>query len=477
MGEITELRLRASYDVMLAELMREVGFHQNIRYDPLREIWYYWDPAVSRWRVDRTQHVFNLLREQAQKLAAAWVGGGESEQAKFLLPLFNRGKQESVLKVLSAYPDTVAQTMEWDRDPLLLGFENGILNVATGEFDSRPSKDLLISKSVGYNWDPTAECPEFDKFMVSIFPKSPEVREYVLRVLSLGCLGLASERKFWLWIGRGSNGKSVLARTIVDVLGDYAETPPATLYMRTRFGAAPASAARPDLMRLFGVRFVALNEPPGGHFDEVTLKAHTGGDLIFARDLYTQSSGIVRFYPTHTIVFLTNDPPKTDDVGPSMRYRARAIYFEEEFTGSRADPEIGDRLRAEKPGIIRKLASLAREWYETRDLREPAAVTAWSAEYIASNDPLADWLAEECVVAPTEKSLAAPLYASYTAWARRNEIEPMTQHSFGRKLGQRFKKTRVAQGAQYSGLCLRSEIEVAPKGPWALPREEPNPWA
>jgi phage/plasmid-associated DNA primase len=51
------------------------------------------------------------------------------------------------------------------------------------------------------------------------------------------------------------------------------------------------------------------------------LKAHSGSDFIEARTLHSKT--FKTFQPTHKIVFLTNNPPRTEDVGPSMQRRVR----------------------------------------------------------------------------------------------------------------------------------------------------------
>lgn len=92
-------------------------------------------------------------------------------------------------------------------------------------------------------------------------------------------------------------------------------------------------------------------------------------------------------------------------------------------------------------------------WYEIRDLRESPAATPWLTGYITEDNRLLGWIRDECIVTPNAKSLAAPLYASYGAWARRNGIEPMTQTAFGRKLGKHFRKMHTVLGSEYRGIA------------------------
>jgi len=447
-------------DDFLADLLLSVGFGEGVRYDHLHSRWLVWGGV--RWRPDRQRLIYDRMRQCA---VALWAASSDEEgsKRKMLSTLFDTGRKEGVLKSLSAREGIAMAGTEWDRDPYLLGFENGVLDLRTRTFDAHPTPDLLISKSVGADWDESATCPIFAKFIQDILSHDDDLIRYVLHLLGYSLFGLQSEQKFWMWVGRGSNGKGVLARTMLRAMGDYADAPSDTLYMRTRFGSARSDAARPDLLRLQSVRFTAMSEPPGGQFNEEMLKAHTGEDVILARDLYGKSDQMATFPPTHKIIFLTNDPPKTDDVGISMRRRARVVRFEEDYTGPNADMTIEDRMKEEQAGILRVLSIYAMQWWNGGDpgLAEPVKVTAWSTEYIEENDPLAGFVQECCLVARHMVGSSALLWASYEDWAARRSAEPMSRTGFGLALGRRFKKGHRETGTVFFGVKAKSAVEMS----------------
>ncbi len=448
----------AARDDVLADWLLSVGFGDNIRYDHLSSRWLIWNGV--RWERDRTRQVYNKVREYTDK---AWTAGdlGDGERRKQLLHLYDTSRKDGVLKSLMARKGIAMTGLEWDQDPYLLGFKNGIMDLRTGEFDSHPQPTTMVSKSVGVDWDPNAPHDVFDGFMQSIFPGDPALIDYVLTVLGYTLFGMQSEQKFWIWVGQGSNGKGILARSICHALGDYATSPADTLYMRTKGGPSSSNVPRPDLLMLQGLRFTYMSEPPGKQFNEELLKAHTGEDLILARDLYAKKDQMAFFAPTHKIVFLTNDPPKTDDVGVSMRRRVRIVHFEQDFTGSKADMTLEDRVRAQRQGILAVLVYAARVWWNSGapELVEPAQVTAWSDEYMKQNDPLGPFIEECCELGGNVRGPAYALWAAYEDWAAKNGVEAMSSTGFGNALSRRFPKTRIRTGLIYHGIRAKTVLE------------------
>ncbi len=451
-----------SHDDHLADLLIEVGFGADVRFDHLHQRWLYWDEV--RWRPDQTRRVPDMIRDYGMKLVA--TADQRSEPGAFrkmVLPIFDTGKKEAILKSLSGRVGIAMSGNEWDQDGYLLGFENGILDLRTREFDDHPSSETYISKSTGYDWDPDAKSPLFDAFLVDILGGDLEMAKYLMTMLGYSLFGLQSEQKFWMWVGRGSNGKGILARTMLKTLGSYAMQPADTLYMKTRNGAAPSSAARPDLVKLQSIRFTVMSEPQGGQFNEEMLKAHTGEDIILARNLYDRAERMAEFPPTHKIVFLTNDPPKTDDTGVSMRRRARVVKFEKDYTGPRADMTLEGRIAEEKPGIMALLTKFAVGWWNDGDptLAEPKKVFDWSEAYINENDPLGRFIEECCVLGEREKGQAAALWNSYEDWCARNNEEPKSHTGFGMALGRRYRKVRTETGYVYHGIRAKGVVEAA----------------
>jgi putative DNA primase/helicase len=470
-GEVEPVLLETKDDDALADLLMAAGIAKRVKFDHTRGTgrgqpgkWLIWNGV--RWQPDDVERIYFVMREYTDKLWRATADGkaGEDDR-KRIQPLYNQAKKHSVMESLRSRPEIGTTSDQFDRLPYLMGFENGVVDLRDGSFESNPSPDLNISKSTGYMWDPEAEAPIFEAFMYDIMGNDVEMVSYLMTLLGYSMFGMQTEQKFWLWVGRGQNGKGVLARTMLKALGDYAISPDAALYMKTRFGAARADAARPELIALLARRFTYMSEPPGGHFNEEMLKAHTGDDPILARGLY---SSPVQFPPTHKIIFLTNAPPSTDDVGVSMRRRARVIKFEQDYTQN-PDLMLEEKLKAELPGILQRLVKFAGVWWNAGNpqLDEPEKVTVWSEEYIEQNDPLSSFIEDMCVESIRATSSSTLLWDAYRDWEARSGddgSDPMSRKRFGTLLGARYKRDRQSAGVVYEGIRVKSAAELATKG-------------
>ena len=484
------MTILATRDDTLGDLLAApspLGFGDLVRYDHMRSRWLIWNGV--RWRPDRERRVFDMVREQVQlwwvaceegvaadstgdeasqmcalMTDAGWLKTGRGEFRKTMLPAFDTGKKEGILRGLSAREGIAMAGDEWDLDPYLVGFDNGIVDLKKGTFYEHPDPAMLVSKTVGCDYDNTVGFPEdrpFSWFLSDIMGGDESLVAYLRRMMGYFLLGLQQEQKFWLWVGRGSNGKGVLAKTIANVLGDYADTPSDSLYMRTKFGTAASSSARPDLMRLQGLRFTYMSEPPGGQFNESLLKAHTGEDMILARDLYAKSEQMAKFPPTHKIVFLTNDPPKTDDVGVSMRRRVRVIQFQRDYS---LHPDLGleTHLQTQKQAILNLMIFEAIQWL-AKGISEPKLISDWSDDYISDNDPLAQFIEDRCVIEYSAKGSSVSLYGAYEEWCHEQQMECQSRIGFGMAMSHKFTKEHARTGAIYRGVRVLNAMEKAMK--------------
>lgn len=457
--QAVHLTSRDDYFATMLAQPSPLGIGDRVRYDHSTSLWHIWNGI--RWAPDRTTEVFDLVRE---KLVRTWLPSTainpSPDSMKVYSTLLDYGKKVAVLKTLASMPEIAMSGEEWDQHPELLGFSNGVLDLRTLTLDTSPDPALLISRSTGVDWDPKANIKPFLTFVDDIMGHDVDLRDYLLRVLGYSMLGTNREQKFWMWVGQGQNGKGVLARTVTKALGDYAATPPDTLYMRTKFGSASSDKPRPELLKLEGARFTYMSEPQGGQFNEEMLKAHTGNDPIEGRTLYAKT--FKTFSPTHTIVFLTNNPPRTDDVGPSMQRRVRILWFEQDYRDpSRDDKELEDRLKepANLQGALRVMAIAAQE-YLTLGLPEPQKVSNWSADYISENDPLSAFEAELTILDPRAEAPAGQVWKAFEGWAERNGVERMTQTGFGLAMSRKYGKKVRATGKFYPGMRLKNLTDV-----------------
>src|SRR5262249_49139223 len=133
-------------------------------------------------------------------------------------------------------------------------------------------------------FDPTAQCPRFERFLLEIFDGDKDLIEYNQRASGYSLTGDTSEQCLFGCYGNGSNGKTTYLEAIRYPLGGYAHNMPfSTLELKDR------ASIPNDLAALAGRRLVTTSETNDSvRLNEARVKALTGCDAITARFLHKE---------------------------------------------------------------------------------------------------------------------------------------------------------------------------------------------
>lgn len=207
-------------------------------------------------------------------------------------------------------------TLQFDNNRDLFGCENGVIDLAQRVF--RPYKfDDYMTMSCGYHFKPltaainvqkTADAElsavDFADFtpadeeafknlydvLTKIFPDEA-LRNYWLKIISTGISGMAIEQ-FFIFNGKGRNGKGVSNEFLKDVLGDYFGSADSTILTDTKRQKSSGSAS-PEIVALNKKRYVVIKEPSKSlPLSNSMIKEITGGGELNARALYSNKSEV-----------------------------------------------------------------------------------------------------------------------------------------------------------------------------------------
>lgn len=437
--------------------------------------WLTWDGLL--WQNDVSgevtrrmcQTVRNILSEAKEVQTQATKTDDEDDRKKLLdkVTFLNKWALKSEayrstvasLKYGEAQPNIHVPFDHLDRNPWLLGCNNGTLNLKTGKL-RKPRRTDLITKSVVVDYDPSAKCPLWEAFLERILP-DPEVRAYIQRAIGYALTGDVSEQCIFFFYGKGSNGKTTLLKVVQFLLGAYGwQASPELLVMKPN-----GSMVRDDVAALAGRRFVVTVETEVGQvLAESLVKQLTGGDRITARFLYKNS---FQYDPTAKIFLASNHKPvvRSNDYG--IWRRIKLIPFTQQIREDEKDTQFPEKLAAEYPGILAWAVRGCQEWQRI-GLCEPEIVKAQTREYKDESDLLGEFLAEKCVAGDTEKHRVRPtaLYRVYTAWCDERREKPKTLTAFGRELAERsVEKKKVRGDFWYVGLSLLANEDELPEPP------------
>jgi putative DNA primase/helicase len=234
---------------------RLVAQHADgIRYVLRHREWRYWDGC--RWVRDETYHVQELAKSIARKIAED-ADGQDGELARWAKRSQSRAGVGNMLSLAKSDTHIVASPEDFDRHGHLLNFENGTLDLTSGELRPHDRADFL-TKLVPSPYASDADCPLFDAFLDTIFGGDRDMIGYVLRALGYTLVGGNPEQAFFILHGSGANGKSVLMNAVLDALGgDYAMQMNADSLLRH---SSRTGILRSDLAYLKGVRLAVAAE-------------------------------------------------------------------------------------------------------------------------------------------------------------------------------------------------------------------------
>ena len=307
---------------------------------------------------------------------------------------------------------------ELDQDDYILNVQNGVLDLSQNEprFIEH-NADLLLSKICNVEYNPSATCHEWLKFLDEVMQGDTDKIRYLQKICGLGLTGNTQEETCFILYGSTTrNGKSTFVETIIYMLGDYALTmKPESLAQKPNADSRQASG---DVARLAGCRFCNASEPPKKMlFDVALLKALLGRDSIVARHLHQRE---FEFIPKFKLVMNSNYLPTINDDTVFSSNRVNVITFDRHFSEHEQDKTLKNRLqkKEELSGILNWCIEGLR-LYRQEGLEPPSAVRTATASYRSDSDKVGSFISE-CLVKSDRNSKAKDVYETYSKWCSDN---------------------------------------------------------
>lgn len=415
--------------------------------------WHTWDER--RWRRDLDGEAMRRAKAtvEAMRFEAANLAGDTTELFKHAVRSEGRFRLEAMVKLAESELPLIADTDDLDADPLLLNVRNGTLDLRTGELRAHSRNDLL-TKLAGCDYDPNAACPRFEAFLAEVLDGDAELIAYVRRWAGYSLSGEVSAQRFPILHGFGLNGKTTLIETLCDVLGDYGQSADPTTFTT----AASNRAARSDLARLRGARLVtAVEMPPDAQLNEALVKQLTGGDRVTARFLYRDEFD---FRPQCKIWLAVNHLPAIQSDGRAMWRRVCVIPFSVEI--ARPNEGLRQELLNELPGILAWAVQGCLEWQRI-GLGSCRAVEIATSSYAHRQDQIGAFVEDVCTVDPGARVEATALWSAYRAWCealgttlRARSSKELSERLSARGIGSPLK----SNGKRFRvGLTLREDAD------------------
>src|SRR6516165_7879252 len=241
---------------------------------------------------------------------------------------------------------------------------------------------------------------------------------------------MLSEHRCVFAHGAGTNGKSTLLNTINRIFGDYATVADVGTFLAHNHERHPT-----DIAKLHGARLVVAQETERGRrWDEVKIKAMTGGDKMTARFM---RQDFFDFTPVFKLFITGNNRPHLDNVDEAMRRRLMIVPFTVQIPPDERDPQLPAKLMKEAPAILRWCIDGCLDWQRI-GLQPPTVVTEATMEYFNDQDIIKQWL-DECTEdgGPYAFTNSGTLYSSWKKWCDEHGCSPGSAKSFTQALSDR----------------------------------------
>ena len=225
------------------------------------------------------------------------------------------------VQYMEQYLNKVPYFMTSGYDAGVLQFDNCILDISDGNKNiSAPTPDHFCQFRLLYCYDENADCPQFLTFLYDIF-EGDEERVKVIQEVMGACLYYGKcIQNLIVFLGNGSNGKSVLAATIRHMLGDR-------------------NVSAIALDRLSGEKFSRQNldgkllnissETKGDKvYSTADFKALTGGDSVEVEKKF-QDAYTTEIYSKYIV--LANEMIQTDDNSDGFYRRLLIVPFNQKY--------------------------------------------------------------------------------------------------------------------------------------------------
>ena len=242
-------------------------------------------------------------------------------------------------------PKVKQATVEFNSNPFLLGFNNGVLDLQNNEFRDYKFDDYITMTTKYDYYSPDYEDPEVcklrDELVTIIESIHPDANERILylQTLASGLDGIAYQKLF-LFNGQGGNGKGWTGAMMDTILGEYYHQPNNGILKDVEKPNVPS----PDMLNLKNKRYINFKEVEGD-IRLATLRNLTGGGKFIGRLLHQNPE---QFGMSATFLMEFNNDPELVGGKPMASDYRRMVYqlFPNNFTDDehKIGKVIGGRL-------------------------------------------------------------------------------------------------------------------------------------
>ncbi len=327
---------------------------------------------------------------------------------------------------------------------------NAELHFEGQEFVEKPhnSENLFIHQ-IPVVFNKKARCKLFIKTLQEIFANDLDATDRIKLVQEFLGYSLTTSCEFerlLMFLGDGSNGKSVILSVIICLLGKDNVAAIQPDQFDDRFAMAHLQGKLANII---------TEIPQGSVVSDAKLKALVSGERMTVQHKYGK---LFDLEPYATMILATNHLPHTKDTSPAFFRRFEILTFNRQFTEEDKNPNLKRDLQEELPGILNFALEGLKRLYETGDFTQVQCSLDTKMEWEVSADQVKAFVRDECVLEAGATTSISELYIRYQNWADEYGLKTVVNKNTltKRLLSMRCERKRGSQGTHMiAGVKLR----------------------
>jgi P4 family phage/plasmid primase-like protien len=329
---------------------------------------------------------------------------------------------------------------------------NGVLDVKALLADSPSpllphSPEFFCLSHVPYGFDPSAPCPNFDKFFKEALPDQ-EVRDFLQEWFGYNLVHDTTQAKFVILVGQGANGKSVICVILRTLLGED-NVSSITLDQISSERTFPLATTAGKLANVVEEMEEITKAAEG------ILKNFIGGGVITLEQKFKDP---VPTKATARLTFATNTLPKLSDRTDGIWRRLVVIPFTVQILDeAKQDKRLIDPKFWVDSGEIKGIFNFAIEGLRRLEKRkaflEPEKCRAVKVAYREDMNIVGQFLDAFCEPSSNSAVASNHLYGIYRDWCISHGFEVTSAQRFALDVKQRLPKAELTKNplAQLDG--------------------------
>jgi putative DNA primase/helicase len=326
--------------------------------------------------------------------------------------------------------------------------------------------DFLSTIQIPIEHDDHATCPLFKEFLLDIFEKDQERVNLIQELLGYCFVHEIKIQKAFIFVGPGSNGKSVLAEIIRNLIGAPNVSNVALSDLGGRFGLQnlPGKLVNISSENEFDKKFNTQN-----------FKLVTGSDAVNVEQKYKDSFNTILFAKA---IILLNRMMNTDDTTDAYYRRLQIIPFNKIYKELKAneapkegvaymDKTLAERLLKELPGILNfALEGLTRLISNHFNLTESKACEQALKDYERTQNPVIEYFETRVRAVSGTKTLRPDFRKDFLNWASSNGYDEFRTIG-ATKFWDKFKKALIKNNItvrekKINGVMYVEDLQIEP---------------